>query len=689
MVNKFPGRCASCGTQVAGGAGQAIRLNGQWKVVCRSAACHRALGSGDANPATFAAPAGIDATGIVRFPYDPDRVALVRVMPGARWDADGKHWTVSTASGDLPRLLELAAKARLEVAPELVARASEGTPESREADARAAREGLYGFQRAGVRFLALHPRALLADGMGAGKTIQTLVALPESARVLVVCPAVVKYNWQNEAAKWRPDYRTSVLSGKGSFRLPEPGEIVITNYDVLPSNVPDASGVTIVLDEAHACKNRKALRTKRATKLCETADRVWLLSGTPMTNKPFDLWTVLDTAGLAKNVFGHWKKFLTLFDARQNQWGGWEFGAVDPQVGERLRRVMIRRTLEEVLPDLPSFRFQTIDINGLSKGVTKILDEIGEEYKAELEVGVLPPFERLSAVRAELAEERIPAMLDLVEQYEESDEPLIVFSAHRAPIDALSSREGWAVITGDTNPQDRTAIVARFQAGELRGVGLTIAAGGVGITLTRASTVLFVDRDWTPANNCQAEDRIRRIGQKAASLSCVVLTANHPVDKRVQQLLEEKNKRFRDAMTARLGEAKPVADVALIEETDEELAARLATAREAAEKVERSFWLDRISGQIEKVRTRVGTTGLDDQELVLDDAKRASIRRAFDWMIARCDGAETKDGAGFNKPDAAVMHWIDAAGGFVSDDTYRLVEMTLRLYAKQLRGMGT
>jgi len=260
MVNKYPGKCASCGRRVPAGAGEAKKIDGRWQCLCRSAACHRAVAPAPAASAVPSRPAGIDARGVVRFPYDADRVALVRVMPGARWQPDGKYWTVSTAPADLPRVLELAERAGLEVAPELRAVAAEGTAESREADVRAAREGLYDFQREGVRFLALHDRALLADGMGAGKTIQTLVALPEGARVLVIAPAVVKFNWSAEAQKWRPDYRAIVIEGRKSFRLPEPGEIVIVNYDILPKDVPSAAGVTIVLDEAHACKNRKAQR---------------------------------------------------------------------------------------------------------------------------------------------------------------------------------------------------------------------------------------------------------------------------------------------------------------------------------------------------------------------------------------------------------------------------------------------
>lgn len=685
FANRFPGKCGSCARHVPAGEGFAAKRNGGWIAVCKSTACHRALGLASV-PATQSA--GIDARGVARFPYDAARVALVRAMPGARWVPVEAYWTVSTAPSDLPRVLELAERAGLEVAPELRAAANAGTAESREAEVRAEREGLYPFQRDGVRFLSLHSRALLADGMGTGKTIQTLVALPDAARgrVLVVCPKVVKYNWQLEAARWRPDYRVTALDGRKSFRLPEPGEIVVVNYDILPANAADMTGISVVLDEAHACKNRKALRTKRCTALCKTAARVWMLTGTPMTNRPFDLLSVLKTAGLDGQTFGGFNSFLRMFNGSPGQWGGYVFGAVEPEVGDRLRRVMLRRTLEEVLPELPSFRYQRIEVNGMTVEVRKQLDEIGAEFQYELDAGVLPPFERMSSVRAAIATSRIPAMLELVESYEDNDQPLVVFSAHRAPIDTLKDRDGWAVITGDTNAKRRTEIVEAFQAGTLKGIGLTITAGGVGITLTRAATVLFVDRDWTPANNAQAEDRLRRIGQLASSLHCVVLSSAHSVDKRVEQLLEEKITRFRDAMTSRLGSVRGAATPGLIEETDEQLAARLEAARAEAERIERGFWLDKIAEKVELKRKSLNGAAKDRPEPELTDEVKATIREAFQFMISRCDGAIEKDCQGFNKPDASVMHWINAAGGFSTDATYRLVELTLRTYVGQLTG---
>ena len=103
-------------------------------------------------------------------------------------------------------------------------------------------------------------------------------------------------------------------------------------------------------------------------------------------------------------------------------------------------------------------------------------------------------------------------------------------------MDELAGREGWRVITGDTPVDERTAIVEAFQAGELRGVAGTIQAMGVGITLTRSHTVLFVDLDWTPALNSQMEDRVCRIGQ-TRGVHIVRLECNHPLDQRVNTLL--------------------------------------------------------------------------------------------------------------------------------------------------------
>jgi SWI/SNF-related matrix-associated actin-dependent regulator 1 of chromatin subfamily A len=207
---------------------------------------------------------------------------------------------------------------------------------------------------------------------------------------------------------------------------------------------------------------------------------------------------------------------------------------------------MLRRRRTEVLPDLPTKTH--IDISAPIDDVTRALaDEViaklrekGIDIAAALENSKLPViFELISKVRGALATAKIPAMLEAIEEIEATGEPQLVFCAHRAPIDLLEGRPGWAVITGDVSPDKRSAIVHEFQSGRLRGVGITIKAGGVGLTLTRAHQALFVDLEWTPALNCQAEDRIVRIGQDRG---CIIrrLIAAHELEERVAEKLLEK-----------------------------------------------------------------------------------------------------------------------------------------------------
>jgi SWI/SNF-related matrix-associated actin-dependent regulator of chromatin subfamily A-like protein 1 len=367
------------------------------------------------------------------------------------------------------------------------------------------------------------PRGLLADEMGLGKSAQALLAPPEGAAVLVVCPASLKYTWREEARRWRPDLQPVVLEGKGAFRLPQPGEIVVVNYELLPSSLTGAAaelrtgaaGVHLIVDEAHKVKNYKAGRTRRVKVLAQLARTAWGLTGTPLLNRPDDLWGVLDCLGLAREAFDSWPRFLRLFGGRRTDWGGLAWGDPAPEVPELLRRVMLRRTRQEVLPDLPAKQYRTVVV-GLKRQLRPELDGLWQEWGPRMAASdELPPFEHFSAVRERLAQARIPAMLELVEEHEQEGVPLVVFSAHRGPVEALRGREGWAVITGETSPAERHRVVRDFQAGRLKGVALTIQAGGTGLTLTHAWAVLFVDLDWSPANNVQAEDRVGRIGQQS------------------------------------------------------------------------------------------------------------------------------------------------------------------------------
>jgi SWI/SNF-related matrix-associated actin-dependent regulator 1 of chromatin subfamily A len=207
---------------------------------------------------------------------------------------------------------------------------------------------------------------------------------------------------------------------------------------------------------------------------------------------------------------------------------------------------MIRRRKQDVLADLPPVRVREVLCRGMSQQLQLQLDGALERWvdKSMRHQGALPrelpSFEEYSEVRRALAESRIPDMLAVVEQHEETETPLVVFSAHRGPVEVLAEREGWEVIVGGQPPAQTQAIVSRFQGGELKGVGLTIRAGGYGHTLTRASDVLFVDLSWVPSENRQAVDRVHRIGQDAGRILVTRLVSDHPLDRHVLRLLDEK-----------------------------------------------------------------------------------------------------------------------------------------------------
>jgi len=630
-------------------------------------------------------------------PYDPERLPLLRAMPGARWNPADKTWRVSTAPGDRACVLELAGKLGLDVAPELAAPiVSEARDQAltRAAD-------LYPFQRDGVGWLALRERALLADDMGLGKTVQALMALPAAARAIVVAPAAVKHNWGAETAKWRPDLRVRILDGRQTaVPAPAVGEIVIVNYDILPASLADKEGptldestrsalreTTLIADEAHLVKNTKAARSKRFAALGQLCARTWLLTGTPLTNKPLDLWGVLRSGGMARGVFGGWEKFVTLFQGRKNRWNGWEFGDPAPEVPERLRRVMVRRTKAEVLPDLPPKRHQVLAVNGLSAGLRADLDAFEVEWAEAKDEG-LPDFSQFSTLRQRLAEERIPALVETIEPYEDAAQPVVVFSAHRAPIDHLGTREGWATITGDTSSADRADIVRRFQAGELRGLACTIQAGGVGITLTRASAAIFVDLDWTPAWNLQAEDRICRIGQKADSLLIVRLVSTHPLERHVHDLLAKKIQLIQQAVESEIRIGPASGPSGLVDETDEELAARLAALEAAAKKIEREEERTWCGGRLEAAQENARRLGAP-AEVEITAERKVELRRALSWMLPRCDGAVMDDGVGFSKSHAGAAHHIGRTGLADDDErTFRYLERTLVIYKAQLESGG-
>ena len=586
---------------------------------------------------------------------------------------------------------------------------------------------LYPFQVTGCLWLARKHGALLADEMGTGKTLQIIASLPTSTTALVVAPAVAKGDWRAQIRRWRPQIKTGVLQGRASFRWPEPGEVLITNYDILP-NVHDEEGVSgrrctgtlprrrctgcaekivfqggkasldlhghhdscdgfapaedcpgchpllklappgmvLVADEAQNLKSARSLRTKKFRALSEAVravdGRVWLASGTPLENEPKELWAVFRAAGIAEEAFGSWDNFVRLFKGKKLQYG-YEWGLPDDELKEHLQRVMLRRMKRDVLPQLPTKTWGSHEVE-IDARTLRLVDEFLRHSKktvAEIvelvekkEVG----FEEMAKVRAALASAKIPAMLEIVKDFEERGVPLVVFSAHRAPIDVLADRPGWLSITGDETSENKTAAADQFQHGyydldpestgpEIEharrrvgldgkvvfplGIAITIASGGVALTLTRASNELFVDRAWKPTANAQAEDRLVRIGQTRGTV-ITTLVANHPLDERVTEVLVKKTR----LISASVDAAADGSDAPLLSEA--ELEKYFREVREAiacGKAVRRIASTDDERAALEALHT-IAFTRLNDERIAGELAEEAGSVGLSDaqWKLA-------------------------------------------------------
>lgn len=422
---------------------------------------------------------------------------------------------------------------------------------------------LRSYQLRGIEWLRERAHGILADPPGAGKTAQACRAIQTEA-ALVVCPASLLYNWAAELRLWRPDLTPVVIRKGSEVRAPRPGEVLIQTYGALIRRIsrPTCSA-TIIADEAHALKNGGSARFWNFTDLRGAyrgiPHRVYGLTGTPLLNDPDETWSILRAIG-CERIFRSYDRFRASFpdlDKTGNPSRAGRWGRPMRDFPARLAAVTLRRRQQDILPELPAQRWRVVEVEANQPGLKPLMDE-GlshlEMYEAmQRQTGVplykMPIVFQLARVRREMAAAKIPAMLELVDDLETQDEPVVVSSAHRAPPTVAAGRERWGLITGEVIPHiERMRRAEAFQAGGLRGMGITVQAGGEGLNLHRAAQMIEVDLDWVPAKNTQTEKRIHRIGQHRPCLY-TLLMLNHPLDRRLAEVCREKEDLFEATIT--------------------------------------------------------------------------------------------------------------------------------------------
>jgi SWI/SNF-related matrix-associated actin-dependent regulator 1 of chromatin subfamily A len=373
---------------------------------------------------------------------------------------------------------------------------------------------LYPYQDEGVRFLQQHPRAYLADEMGLGKTVQACAAADLTANVdpddglapCVICPASVVPVWQDHLR-----------------RFGVPGAVV--SYGRMQT-VPRHARF-FIFDEAHYLKSRSARRTQDAVRMVRDhqAERVWMLSGTPMPNHPGELWTQLRILGvplprLVETEAQWWKHFCVTAPPARRGWAPRVLGAKNhDQLRLLLEPHLLRRRVAEVLHDLPPLR---VDVQYLDAEPYTISVEGQEKFLAAFTEERAPTHDpEIARLRRMLGVWKAPLIATvLADELRDTHHKIVVFAHHREVLDILEVGLGvWGVrrLDGSTPAHKREQYVRDFQMNEDVRVFLgQNTAAGTGITLTAANQVVLAEPDWTPSNNAQMVKRVHRIGARDA-----------------------------------------------------------------------------------------------------------------------------------------------------------------------------
>ncbi|KAK7388093.1 hypothetical protein VNO78_22898 [Psophocarpus tetragonolobus] len=434
------------------------------------------------------------------------------------------------------------------------------------------------FQREGVRFILQHGgRVLLADEMGLGKTLQAIAVascVQDSWPVLIIAPSSLRLQWATMIQQWlnipssdilivlgqsggsnRGGFNIVSSSAKSSIRLD--GLFNIISYDLVPklqNMLMTCDFKVVIADESHYLKNAQAKRTTASLPVIKKAQYALLLSGTPALSRPIELFKQLEALypDVYRNVHEYGNRYC------KGGFFGIYQGASNHEELHNLMKatVLIRRLKNEVLSELPVKRRQQVFLDLADKDMKQInalfreLEMVKAKIKAaksQEEAGSLKFTQKnlINKIYTDSAEAKIPSVLDYVGTVIEAGCKFLIFAHHQPMIDAiheflLKKKLGCIRIDGGTPAASRQQLVTEFQEKDsIKGAVLSIKAGGVGLTLTAASTVIFAELSWTPGDLIQAEDRAHRIGQ-VSSVNIYYLLANDTVDDIIWDVVQSK-----------------------------------------------------------------------------------------------------------------------------------------------------
>ena len=412
-------------------------------------------------------------------------------------------------------------------------------------------------QKEAIEKLVRNKKFILADDMGLGKTTSTIIAALETGakKILIVCPASLKLNWEREIANYsdRPVY---IAEGK---KFSNEHDFVIVNYDILKnfhdikdkekSEIMKINFDLVIMDEAHMISNPQAQRTKIANDIASKSERVWLLSGTPMTSRPMNYYNLLNLVDspVAANWMAYAKRYCNGFQFSVGKRKVWNVtGASNlEELRERTQTHILRRLKEEVL-DLPEKIITPVYLRLKSKDYEELMGEYFDWYdsRPEESSSLTIQFSKLMKVRKVIAQEKINNTIELAENIIEQGKKVIIFTNFTDTLNIIYNHFGKQAVylDGSCSKFHRQNAVDEFQTNDKIKVFVgNLKAAGVGITLTSAEAVIMNDLSFVPAEHSQAEDRSHRIGQKNSTSVYYPLFEN-TIEGAIYDILNRKKK---------------------------------------------------------------------------------------------------------------------------------------------------
>ncbi len=407
------------------------------------------------------------------------------------------------------------------------------------------------FQHEGVKFLKDNKHALLADDMGLGKSVQVIRAMDaiNAKKTVIVCPASVRTHWQYHIMMESDFIRVPQIIDKGTDNL-SPNDTYIISYNLLITCLYKFKNMGIdlvVMDEAHYCKSLDAQRTIAVlgtNGLAKKAKYIWALTGTPIVNRPIELYPLILT--LAPGSMG---SHIGYYAFAKYYCGGY-MGKYDfeargathkEELAEKLKGFMLRRTKKQVLTELAKVNKEVITIRANTNSQKVIIkeQEIGDITHYTNNFG------KYASLRQELALAKMPECIEYLLQVLDQEEKLVIFAYHHSVIDQLQGAlkaYNPVVYVGGMNDKAKQEAINNFKKEkEVRVFIGNIVAAGTGIDglQTVCDTAIFVEWSWSPGEVNQAIDRLNRMGQSNPVTAQFLVVADSVEAKMIKSLLSK------------------------------------------------------------------------------------------------------------------------------------------------------